>query len=232
MKLIQQILEGTDEGLLIIAESQRMGRGRKDRHWYSPLGGLYFSLVLKPRLGIINAPLMGLLASCATAQGLRAIGTQHTYVKWPNDILLDFDKVAGILSEIVTLNQDRHLVIIGIGINQNSTASDFPEDFFYSTTTVRDHLGRLTSREELLCHIINSFDNLLRIVVSENSFKAIIQTWKALSSTLGNRVRITEGSEIFTGTAVDILDDGSLLVKTDEGEKIVTTGDVRHLRND
>ncbi len=228
----EQILEGADEGLLIIAESQRMGRGRKDRHWYSPLGGLYFSLVLKPRLGITSAPLMGLLASCATAEGLRAIGAQNAYVKWPNDILLDFDKVSGVLSELVTIDHDRHLVIIGIGINQNSTSSDFSKDFVYAVTTVRDYLGRLTSREELLCHIINSFDNLLRIVASENSFKTVIQTWKALSSTLGNRVRITEGSEVFTGTAVDVLDDGSLLVRTDEGEKIVTTGDVRHLRND
>lgn len=228
----QQILEGASEGLLIIAESQKKGLGRKERHWYSPPGGLYFSLVLKPRLGITNAPLMGLLASCATAQGLRAIGAQHAYVKWPNDILLDFDKVSGILSELVTIDRDNHLIIIGIGINQNSTSSDFPDEFVYSLTTVRDYLGRLTSRERLLCHVIRSFDNLLKIVESENSFKTILKIWKALSSTIGNRVRITDGSEVYTGTAVDILDDGSLLVQTDEGEKVVTTGDVRHLRND
>lgn len=228
----QQIIEGAGEGLLIIAETQRMGRGRKDRNWYSPVGGLYFSIVLKPRLGISNAPLIGILASCAVAQGLRSIGVHHAYVKWPNDILLDFDKVSGILSELATIDHDRHFVIVGIGINQNSTAAEFPTEFVYSVTTILDHLGYITSREELLCHIINSLDNLLEIVESENSFRGIINTWKTLSSTLGNRVRITEGSEVFTGIAVDILDDGSLLVRTDEGEKVVTTGDVRHLRND
>ncbi len=228
----EQIADGADEGLLIIAEKQTMGRGRKDRCWHSPVGGLYFSLIVKPRIGIINAPLMGLLASCATAQGLRAIGAQHAYVKWPNDILLDFDKVSGILSEIVTVDHDSHLIIIGIGINQNSTSSDFPDDFAYSVTTVRDYLGCLTSQEGLLCHIINSFDNLLKMVESTNSFKPILETWKELSSTIGNRVRITDDSQTYIGIATDILDDGSLLVQTDKGEKIVTTGDVRHLRND
>ena len=228
----QSITEGNNDGLLIVAEQQSGGRGRYDRQWNSRRGGLYFSLVLRPPTDLTNAPLIGLLVSCAVASGLASVGVENISVKWPNDILLGFDKVAGILCELVTVSEDDHLIIVGVGINQNSTSSDFPLDYEYSFITVRDYVGRITSREELLCAIINKIDEFLVVVKTEKSYESIMTEWRRWSSTLGNKVRVTDGSEVYIGVAEDILEDGSLSVLTDDGRRIVRIGDITHLRND
>lgn len=228
----EHILKGAQEGLLVLAGQQSKGRGRYDRHWHSPKGGLYFSMVLKPQIELTSAPLMGLLVSCAVVRGLHKIGVDNVSVKWPNDILLGFDKVAGILCELVPTSRTDFLIIIGVGINQNSRASDFPKDYEYSFTTVRDYIGQTTSQERLLCAIINSIDSLIGVVITEKSYTSILDVWKRMSSTLGNKVRVVDGSEIHIGIAEEILEDGALSVVTEKGKRVVRIGDITHLRND
>ena len=228
----QEIQKGAQEGLIVIAEQQSAGRGRYNRHWHSPRGGLYFTLVLRPPIEPESAPLFSLLASCAVVEGVRGIGLDHVSVKWPNDILIGQDKLAGILCELVSTHNNEYFIVAGIGINHNSTTADFPKDSEYSFTTIRDHLGKTTSKARLFCSIINSVDRMLGSVIRENSYEAVLKIWRGMSSTLGNRVRVFDGSHTYVGIAEELLDDGSLLVQTDYGEKIVTTGDVRYLRND
>ena len=91
--------QGETEGLIVVAKSQSSGRGRKDRPWLSPIGGLYFSIILKPRLGNENTPLLGLLAACAVSRGLTTLGVKNVGLKWPNDVLIGQSKISGILSE-------------------------------------------------------------------------------------------------------------------------------------
>ena len=228
----RQIIDGNKHDLLIISSRQTAGRGRLTRSWFSPVGGLYFSLVLKPLLGSQFAPLTSFLSGCAVAKGLQSHGIDNIRLKWPNDILVMEDKVAGILNELVTVDPTNPRIIIGIGVNQNIRRNDFPVELIDRSTSVQHILGLETSHESLLCSIINEIDRLIGIVETENSFISILSSWKALSSTLGRNVRIDDGMHVFTGYAEDILDDGSLVVVTETGKETVTMGDVTHLRSD
>lgn len=218
------------EGLIVIAKRQTAGRGRKSRPWLSPIGGLYFSIILKPRLGTENTPLLGLLSACAVARSLAAVGVENVRLKWPNDVLIGESKIAGILSEALSIGDETVGLAIGIGVNQNCPISEMPPGLQWPTTSIIDELGRETSNESLLCSIVNEIDTLLQIVERDSSFAAVLDEWREVSSTLGVRVRIHEEGKTTDGIAKDIGADGALIVETDDGLVNVLLGDVSHLR--
>lgn len=228
----RRITDGIEHDLLIVSSHQTAGRGRHNRTWFSPEGGLYFSLVLRPRLGPEFAPLSGLLCACAVAEGVQSLGIDNVVLKWPNDVLVMEDKIAGILNELVAIDTVGNWVILGVGINQNISVSDFPEDISYTATSMKEILGKHTSPESLLCSVINSIDRLLGVVESEKSFSSIMKQWRKMSSTLGRTVRVDDGTQTIIGLAVELLEDGSLTVNTEDGTVNVTIGDVTHLRSD
>jgi len=228
----RQIVDGNKQDLLIISSQQTAGRGRLTRTWFSPKGGLYFSLVLRPRLGPKFAPLTSLLCGVAVANGLHSLGIDHVKLKWPNDVLVMEDKIAGILNELVSIDSVESWMILGVGVDQNIHYSDFPEEIATRSTSVLTILERETTPESLLCSIINEIDRLLGIVEIEKSFVSILSMWKGMSGTLGRKVRIDDGKHVFTGYAEDLLDDGSLVIVTEAGRETVTIGDVTHLRSD
>jgi BirA family biotin operon repressor/biotin-[acetyl-CoA-carboxylase] ligase len=224
------VAQGEKEGLIVVSARQTAGRGRKERHWLSPEGGLYFSLVLTPRLGFENVPLLGLLGACAVARSLSALGVENATVKWPNDVLIGDSKIAGILSEAVSVGDRTVGVIIGIGVNQNCPIVEMPPGLKWPTTSVIDELGAETSTEELLCSIVNEIDTLLQSVEKKNSYDDVLNLWRELSSTIGSRVRIHDEDKTIVGLAKDISSDGTLIVETDDGLIHVLLGDVSHLR--
>jgi BirA family biotin operon repressor/biotin-[acetyl-CoA-carboxylase] ligase len=224
------LIQGETEGLIVIAKSQTAGRGRRDRPWFSPIGGLYFSIILKLRLGTENAPLLGLLGACAVARGLNGLGVKNVGLKWPNDVLIGGSKISGILSEAVSLSDEATGIVIGIGVNQNCPVSDMPSGLRWPTTSVIDEIGEETSIEALLCSIVNEIDNLLQVVERDSSFSAVLDEWRTVSSTLGARVRIHEDGKTTDGVAKDIGSDGALIVETEDGLVNVLLGDVSHLR--
>jgi BirA family biotin operon repressor/biotin-[acetyl-CoA-carboxylase] ligase len=222
--------QGETEGLIVIARSQTAGRGRKDRPWLSPIGGLYFSIILKPRLGTENVPLLGLLSACAVARSLNALGVKNVRLKWPNDVLIGQSKISGILSEAVSIGDEIVGIVVGIGVNQNCSVSDMPPGLQWLTTSIIDELGKETSTEALLCSIVNEMDTLLRVVETDSSFAAILDEWREQSSTLGVRVRIYEEGQTTEGIARNIGEDGALIVETEKGFVNVLLGDVSHVR--
>ena len=224
------VVRGEIEGLIVTAGRQTAGRGRKSRLWLSPQGGLYFSLVLEPRLGFENVPLLGLLGACAVARGLSSLGLKDVKLKWPNDVLIGQSKIAGILSEAVSIDNRTIGVVLGIGVNQNCPVADMPPGLKWPATSVIDELGVKTSTDALLCEIINEIDKLLQVVEKDGSFDRVLDSWSELSSTLGSRVRIHEEENIIDGLAKDIGPDGALIVETDEDLIHVLLGDVSHLR--
>ena len=228
----RKIVDGNKQDLLIVSSHQTAGRGRLTRTWFSPEGGLYFSLVLRPRLGPQFAPLASLLCGCAVAKGLQSLGIDHVWLKWPNDILVNEDKIAGILNELVSLDLVDSWMILGVGINLNIHIAEFPEEIASRSTSVIDILGTETSPETLLCAIINEIDRLLAIVEAEKSFSSILKLWRQMSGTLGRKVRVDDGTKQIVGYAEDLLEDGSLVVQTESGRETVTMGDVTHLRSD
>ena len=226
------LIQGETEGLIVIAKSQTAGRGRKDRPWLSPKGGLYFSIILKPRLGAENAPLLGLLGACAVSRSLNELGIRRVGLKWPNDVLIGHSKIAGILSEAVYIGGDLAGIVIGIGVNQNCPVSDMPPGLQWPTTSVIDEIGEETSIEALLCSIVNEIDSLLQVVERDSSFAAVLNEWREVSSTLGVRVRVHEDGKTTDGVAKDIGSNGSLIVETEDGLVNVLLGDVSHLRTE
>jgi BirA family biotin operon repressor/biotin-[acetyl-CoA-carboxylase] ligase len=228
----RMITSGLDQDLLLIATKQSAGRGRVSRTWYSPEGGLYFSLITKPRLGTQFAPLHSLLCGCAVAKGIQSLGIEKVQLKWPNDVLVMEDKIAGILNELISVDSKTSWIILGVGINQNITIRDFPEELTYISTSIQDILGKKTSPELLLSNIITELDELLVTAETEQSFNSILRKWKNLSGTLGRRVRVDDGNQVYSGIAETLLDDGSLVVLTENGREKITIGDVTHLRSD
>lgn len=226
------LMQGEGEGFIVTAKTQTSGRGRKDRQWLSPPGGLYFSIILKIPLKQENAPLLGLLGACAVARSLRSLGIGDVNLKWPNDVLVGTSKIAGILSESVTLGDTLSGIIMGIGVNQNCPIAKMPSDLKWPTTSIIDELGKETSTEILLCTIVNEIDDLLQAVETSSSFAPVLDEWKKSSSTLGSRVRIYEEGTFTDGLAVDIGSDGSLIVDTPHGLENVLLGDVSHLRSE
>ncbi|MHA1390476.1 MAG: biotin--[acetyl-CoA-carboxylase] ligase [Candidatus Thorarchaeota archaeon] len=228
----RQINENLKQDLLIVSSAQTAGRGRGTRSWFSPEGGLYFSLVLRPRLGPQFAPLASFLSGCAVAKGLQFLGVEYVRLKWPNDVLVMEDKIAGILNELVTIDPVDAWMILGIGINLNILLNDFPEEIAGRSTSVLDILGVEISPESLLCAVINEIDRLVRIVETEKSYAPILKMWRSMSGTLGRRVRVADGTKVVTGFVQELLDDGTLVVVTDTGKENITTGDLTHLRSD
>lgn len=228
----RQIEGGLDQDLLVVALQQTAGWGRYSRSWFSPEGGLYFSLVVKPRLGLQYAPLSGFLSGCAVAKGLQSFGIDQVNLKWPNDVLVGEDKIAGILNELVSTDSTHAWTILGVGINQNIPIVEFPDELIGTSTSILDVLGKETSSTHLLSTIIHEFDRLFSIVESEQSYSGILQLWRSMSGTLGRRVRVNVNDQIFTGLAEKLLDDGSLVLLTEDGREKITIGDVTHLRRD
>jgi len=228
----RRIQSGQRDELLILAETQTHGRGRYNRTWFSPKGGLYLSLVLRPLLALDSLPLHNFLCACAIAKALQNMGIKRVRLKWPNDVLIAEHKVAGILSELISLGPDDNMVILGIGINQNNILNDLPEDIRYSATSMIEHLGHVTSQEELLCEVLTSIDYWLETTRSSGSFVAVLDEWRLRSATLGARVCVDDGSRTYIGVAKELLPDGSLLVHTEDGDITFCIGDITHLRQD
>ena len=200
---------GLGEGLVVIADLQTQGRGRHNRTWHSPLGGLYFSIVLKPRITDENAPLLGFLIACAIATEIHEVFGLEVSLKWPNDILVGARKLGGILSETVSMNGSL-LVVIGVGINQNVKRDELPAELQDHTTTILSEIGRETSRENFISAVISGIDSRLGRVESDSSFGSILDEWAGHSSTIGRSVRVRDGSSIIEGLALGIGPDGSL----------------------
>lgn len=226
-----QAARGAPEGLCVVAREQTRGRGRQERVWASPPdAGLYFSIVLRPRLGAQAWPLITLLAALAVRDALREACALETDIKWPNDILVEGRKLCGILAETVETQTGR-ACILGIGINLNERA--YPAELGAHAISIEGATGKLADREGVLAalckHLAGRYAQLHAPAAGQSE---IIRDWSANSSyAAGRRVRVHAATEIFEGTTRGLEPDGALRVETATGEiKIVRAGDVQALR--
>ncbi len=218
---------GEPEGLVVVAETQTQGRGRKGRSWIStPGAGVCLSIILKPGLKPSQIVQIPLVAGVAAARAISAETGLKPDIKWPNDILIGGKKVAGILTEMSCEVDRINHVILGIGINVNTRESDFPEPVRAVATSLCAECGRNVSRVILVQRFLTELEAVYRRYLA-GGFESIRQEWKSLSNTIGSQVEVTDGCERLTGEALDIDADGFLLLKTDAGstERIVA-GDV------
>ncbi len=219
--------EAAPEGTLIISEEQTAGRGRRGRSWISPAGtGLWFSLILRPPLSHPRILLVTPLAAVAVAGALRKITGLSAGIKWPNDIVIDGKKTAGILTELGTGERGGGYIIVGIGINVNTTS--FPAEFRDRATSLRLCSGRRISRMRILVPVLLTLERLYRDAFEEGDFTGLLREYRKLSVVIGKEIVIIRKSSEFTAEALDITPTGSLLVRMSDGTREeVVSGEVR-----
>ena len=230
LEAARRAIEGAAEGLCVVASEQTAGRGRLQRQWISPKGaGLYFSVVLRPRIHQSSWPLITLAAALAVHDALLEAYSLKTDIKWPNDILSNSRKLCGILAETVETTDGRALVL-GIGINLTSSA--FPPEVHEIATSVQLETGEVPDLETILRHLMIAIERRYEMLQSVRGGEEILREWSARSSyASGKRVRVANGQEVLEGTTRGLESDGALRVETDEGKiRIVRAGDVTELR--
>jgi BirA family biotin operon repressor/biotin-[acetyl-CoA-carboxylase] ligase len=223
---------GAPHGTLIVAEIQTGGRGRLGRPWGSPKGGLWISLVLRPEFAASLASRITQTAAVGVAKALWEMGVEAR-IKWPNDLLAGGKKICGILAESSAGHatgpaRERYLdyVILGVGMNANLDPAELgvPDR---EVTTIRYELGRDLNLLDLLRALLSNLETELGRI---EDFGAVLEDWRNLNCTLGERVRVLRLGEAIEGKAVDLTAEGALLLVTRRGTVELFEGEIEHLR--
>jgi BirA family biotin operon repressor/biotin-[acetyl-CoA-carboxylase] ligase len=229
---LNQARLGAAEGLCIVARRQTAGRGRHGRAWISEAdAGLYFSIVLRPKIETRFLPLMTLMTAVAVHDTLEEAFNLECDIKWANDIHVRDKKICGILAE--TADAARGLaVVVGIGINLKS--SNFPPEIAEIATSIEAESAQKINSDELLEALTRFLDYHYEILHKARGAEIIRQEWKRRSSyAFGKKVRVFLENETIYGTTGGIEENGALRVLTDTGEtRIIQAGDVEKLRRE
>lgn len=214
------------EGTVLLAEEQTLGRGRMGREWISPRGkGIWMTLVLKPQIEPSKVASITQIGAAAVYSGLEKMGIR-TKIKWPNDILLNKKKVGGLLTEMSGDLNGVDYVIMGIGLNVNLDKEDFPDTLKHKATSIRIEKGRKIDRKKTIASILNEFEKHYVDFNEDKDLRGVIDILRENSILLGNEIRLIDGSKEKKGIALDINQDGSLLLEFKEGRKSIYSGEV------
>ncbi len=219
--------DGVQEGVVVFAESQTRGRGRLGRKWISPANkGLWFSVLLRPHLHPQESTQLTIASATALRRAIISATGLRPEIKWPNDLLIGGKKVAGILTELSAEVDRVHHITLGIGVDVNLAAEDFPPEIRPFATSLKIEAGMDISQVELAAAIIRELDvDYGRI--NHGDFSAVADEWEAGCATIGNHVTVRMGDRQFCGRAESLDDGGALLVRTEHGRlERVIGGDV------
>lgn len=220
--------QGLKEGLVICAESQTKGRGRLGRAWASPKGkGIYLSILLRPKLEIREIAKITLATAVTVCSAIAAETGVQAQIRWPNDVLVGDKKLCGILTEIsAEADRVKHLVV-GVGINVNSTAEDLPP----VGTSVHLVTGKAWNRARLAARFLNEFEKTYK-ALQKGKFAEIVRDWESLSVLSGKNVVAKGLNGDIEGVAMGIdEEDGALWIRRDTGiQTKVLSGDIQFIR--
>ncbi|MGA7829232.1 MAG: biotin--[acetyl-CoA-carboxylase] ligase [Geobacteraceae bacterium] len=216
-----------EEGTVVIAETQTAGKGRLGRHWESPPGvNLYCSVILRPPMSPVRAPQLTFLSAVAVARAIEKVTLLQPTIKWPNDILLNGRKVAGLLNEMSAETDTIHCVVLGIGVNINMGREQFPDDLRQPATSLFLEKGVSVSRVDFTRALLTSLDELYDDYLC-HGFSAIREEWLSRNSAQGRRVRVSFGNRETEGVVTGVDNDGALLLDCQDGTRErVLAGDV------
>jgi len=218
--------QGAAEGLAVIAEEQTAGRGRLQRTWVSPKGaGLYFSILLRPRIPQERWPLITFMAALAVNDALWNACQIQTDIKWPNDLLASERKICGILAEVIDTELGRS-VVLGIGINLTSEA--FPEEVARVAISAAEAGGRRIDPEKVLGALSQALSTWYELIHEVDGPERILAAWISRSSySAGKSISVKNGVDTLAGVTRGLESDGALRVETASGEIVVVrAGDV------
>ena len=218
----KQIALDSQDGDVVVSETQHSGRGRRGREWHSPKGGIYISFILKPNISPERAPQITLLSSVALVETLNSMKSKmNAKIKWPNDILISGRKISGILTELSSDMEKINYVVVVIGINLNTDLEDLPE----KAASLKVEMDQEISVKLFLKSFFEHYDTVYQEYLN-NGIDQIIEKWKKNSDTLGKNVKIIGINETYDGLAKDIDENGALILKTKDKEIKVYSGDV------
>jgi len=217
---------GAQEGTVILAATQTHGKGRRDRRWLSPTGGLWFSIILRPRILARDSYLLTFMAAVAVAKTLRNRFRLNAEIKWPNDVLVNERKVCGILTETSTSGTTVNFAAVGIGVNANIDLTSFPAELRASVTSLKAELKRPVAREQLLRVLLKELETYYTML-QQNQFAPILDEWKRLTTLFKAHVKVTSLKETIQGVAVGVNQHGALEILLQNGTvRKIVSGDV------
>ncbi|MFA4854893.1 MAG: biotin--[acetyl-CoA-carboxylase] ligase [Candidatus Omnitrophota bacterium] len=228
MDLAMQLgMQAAPSGTLVLAESQTKGRGRLGRSWFSPkYKGIYLSLILRPGILPAASPILTLLSAVSICEAIKKVVDLDAQIKWPNDVFIHNKKVAGILTEMNAEVDKVNFVVTGIGLNVNNDK----KSLIAQATSLKEQAGASVNRILLLQELLRRIENNYFLLEDKGS-QVIVDKWRNFSFTLGRRVKVYCQNKHIEGSAVDIDNDGGLLIRKDSGlMQKVSSGDVMHCR--
>lgn len=221
--------DGAIEGAVVIADSQTGGKGRRGRLWASPAGAnLYCSVILRPPIMPYEAPQLTFLSAVATARAIELTTKLTPEIKWPNDLLLSGKKVAGLLNEMSAETDGINFVILGIGVNLNMTADQFPIDLRHPATSLLLESGVRVDRTSFTSTMLKELGKLYADFLLQG-FGPVREEWQQRCNANGRQVVVSDsGTECTGGRFIGIDSDGALLLRADDDvvHRIIC-GDVR-----
>jgi BirA family transcriptional regulator, biotin operon repressor / biotin---[acetyl-CoA-carboxylase] ligase len=217
-------------GTVVVAEEQTAGRGRLGRNWYSEKSsGIYASIILRPPLSPVSAPILTLLAGVAVHHAVGSAAGLDADIRWPNDVLVNGKKVCGILTEMKAEVDRLHMVVLGIGINVNH--SSMPEELQEIATSLAIESGRRYARLQVLAELLRGVEHYYHMLLKEGP-AAILREWsKASSYAEGKQVRVKAGGTGYTGVTTGLNATGGLKICREDGrQELLVAGEITELR--
>ncbi|MCS7108889.1 MAG: biotin--[acetyl-CoA-carboxylase] ligase [Sulfolobales archaeon] len=216
--------DGAAEGTVVIADKMASGRGRLNRVWVADEGGLWFTIILRPK-SLSNVQLVTLMAGVSVVEGIKKLYDVPLELKWPNDVLLNGRKLCGVLTEARISNNVIDYLLLGIGVNVNN---ELRGDLKHTAISLKSYLGHEVPINDLFIEILKCLEVLYESLQS-GSLSYIVNLWKKYSTTLGRCVRVFTADGVVEGLAYDVGLDGSLVINVGRGVEKVYSGDVIHL---
>ncbi|MCK4738930.1 MAG: biotin--[acetyl-CoA-carboxylase] ligase [Deltaproteobacteria bacterium] len=225
-KALQLAKEGATEGTTLIAETQSGGKGRLGKDWHSPPGvNIYTSIILRPKIAPQKAQSLTLMAAIAVAKTIEEFSPIKPSVKWPNDILVEGKKIAGILTEMSSETEQINHIALGIGINVNMKDQDFPNDICKTATSLAVLKGEKIDRAEVARALYSNVEKWYKVFL-DTDLSSIIDTWLNYFTSKGKKICVS-GTPPTEGICMGIDSDGALLIKNDDGTtKRVLSGEI------
>ena len=225
----QIALDEKENGTIVIAEKQTAGKGRLDRKWTSPKGGIWFSLIIHPKFDVSTSTLVPIAGAVALAKAIKNTLNIDVSVKWPNDITLNGKKVAGMLVDASFQANNIDYLILGIGINFDIDAKKIEKRLsksanFYGVNSLRKK-DDSTPPKILLREFLVQFEKIL-IQLNKGEKAKIVKEWTKKADKIGKKISINTSDGKISGVAQGIDKDGALKLKTSKGIKKIFVGDV------
>ena len=223
----KKIASYTDEGTVVLAGCQTKGKGRFERTWVSDKDGIFLSLVLKPSMQLNRIIQITLLSSICVLNTISKMTDLKPKIKWPNDIIINNKKVAGILTEVVN-NGKEFNVIVGIGVNLNN--KNFDDLLKHKATSIFLETNILYKKDNFISLFLKEFEQKYLTYKNEKSFDLFLDDYKSLCINIGKQAKVIYNNKEIVGKVIDISDMGEVIFKCENNEIKIISGEVL-LRN-